>query len=139
MYGLAMALAFAVVFAPGQASSGAYSTDRVERAGPRWSNDLHHERGLIVRPDCVALPPGADAEYVPGRDSWGRPVIPAEPHKRFKESFPVRVDLDVNLGTKHIAGKEIEMHAGSFSFDPATKEISLNGRKWQRDCLPSSK
>lgn len=139
MYGLAMALAFAVAFAPGPANSGAYTTDRVERAGPRWSNDQHHELGLIVRPDCVALPPGADAEYVAGRDPWGRPVIPAEAPKGFNPSFPVEVELDVNLGTKYIAGKEIELRAGRFTLDPATGEISLNGRKWERDCLPSPK
>ena len=139
MYGLALALALAVAFAPGLAHSGAYTTDPVKRAGPRWSNSHHHESGLIVRPDCVALPPGADAEYVPGRDAWGNPVIPAEPPKGFRDSFPVEVDLDVNIGTKHIAGNEIEMHAGRFTFDPATNEISLNGRTWQRDCLPSPK
>lgn len=68
MYGLAIALAIAVAFAPGPASSGAYTTDPIKRAGPRWSNHHHHEQGLIVRRDCVALPPGADAEYVSGRD-----------------------------------------------------------------------
>jgi hypothetical protein len=139
MYGLALALAIAVAFTPSRASSGTFTTDPVKRAGPRWSNDQHHEYGLIVRPDCVALPPGADAQYVPGRDPWGRPVIPAEPPKGFNESFPVEIDLDVNLGTKHIAGKEIELHAGRFAFDPATNELTLNGRRWQRDCLPSPK
>jgi hypothetical protein len=139
IYGLAVVLALAVAVTPGPANSGAYTSDHMKRTGPRWSNDLHHEQGLIVRPDCVALPPGADAEYVAGRDAWGRPVIPAEPLKAFRENFPVEVELDVNLGAKHIAGKEIELHAGRFTFDPATNEILLNGRKWQRDCLPSSK
>lgn len=139
MYGLAVALAIAVAFAPGPARSGAYTTNPIKRAGPRWSNHHHHEQGLIVRPDCVALPPGADAEYVPGRDPWGNPVVPAETPKSFNNSFPVEVYLDVNLGTKHIAGKEIELHGVGLTFDPATNELSLNGRKWQRDCLPLQK
>ena len=139
IYALGVALALAVALTPGPVNSGAYTSDHVNRAGPRWSNDQHHEQGLIVRPDCVALPPGADAEYVAGRDAWGRPVIPAEPPKAFRENFPVEVELDVNLGTKHVAGQEIELHAGRFTFDPASNEVSLNGRMWQRDCLPSSK
>ncbi len=139
IYALAVALALAVAVMPVPANSGAYTSDNVNRVGPRWSNSQHHEQGLIVRPDCVALPPGADAQYVAGRDAWGRPVIPADPPKAFKENFPVEVELDVTLDSKHIAGKEIELHAGRFTFDPASNEVSLNGRKWQRDCLPSSK
>ena len=139
IYGLALALASIVAFTPSAARSGGYTNDPIGHAAPRWSNDQHHEYGLIVRPDCVALPPGADAEYIPGRDSWGRPVLPAEPPKSFSDTFPVEVDIDVNLGTKHIAGNEIELHAGRFAFDPATKELSLNGRRWQQDCLPPSK
>lgn len=137
IYGLAIALAIAVAFTPGIARSGAYETHpRAKAAGPRWSNDLHHEQGLIVGRDCVALPPGADAEYVPGRDAWGRPVIPAEPPKGFREPFPMEVGLDVLLGTKHVGGKTIEMHGEYLGYNPATNELTLNGRTWQRDCHP---
>lgn len=139
IYGLAVALAITIAFAPSAARSGAYVNDPVGNFGPRWSNDEHHERGLIVRPGCVALPPGAGAEYVPGRDPWGRPVIPAETPKSFNDNFPVEVEIDVDLGTKVIAGQRIEMHAGRFAFNPATNELSLNGRVWQRDCFPSPK
>jgi hypothetical protein len=139
IYGLALALAIAVAFTPGNARSGAYESHPQADKPPRWSNDRHHEQGLIVRTDCVALPPGASAEYVPGRDAWGRPVVPAEPPKGFNDSFPVGVDLDINLGTKHVGGKDIEMHGGYLQFDPSTNELSLNGRTWQRDCLPSQK
>ncbi len=139
MYGLATALAVAIAFTPVPASSGAYTTDGPKSSGPRWSNDHHHQSGLIVRPDCVSLPPSASVEYLPGIDPWGHPIIPAEQSKGFQHSFPVEVDLDVKLGTKHIAGKEIDMNAGRFLFDPATNDLSLNGRRWQRDCHPSSK
>lgn len=124
---------------PIPANAGGYSTDAVIPKAPRWSNDYHHEHGLIVRPDCVALPPGAGADYIPGRDPWGRPVIPAEPMQAFRPSFPMGVDLDVNLGTKHIGGKDIELHGGYLAFDPATNDLTLNGHRWTRDCIPSPK
>lgn len=139
IYGLALALAIAVAFTPGNARSGAYESHPQDDKAPRWSNDRHHEQGLIVRPDCVALPPGAGAEYVPGRDAWGRPVVPAESPKGFNDPFPVGVGLDIDLGTKHVGGKDIEMHGGYLQFDPSTNALSLNGRTWQRDCLPSPK
>jgi len=139
IYGLALALASIVAFTPNAARSGGYTNDPIDHFAPRWSNSQHHEYGLIVRPDCVALPPGAGAEYIPGRDAWGRTIIPAEPPNGFSNTFPVEVELDVNLGTKQIAGKDIELHAGRFTFDPATNQLALNGRKWQRDCLPPSK
>jgi hypothetical protein len=60
IYGLAIALTIAAAFTPGIARSGAHKNrPRTKAAGPRWSNDLHHEQGLIVRRDCVALPPPA--------------------------------------------------------------------------------
>lgn len=143
IYGLALALAIAIAFTPSSARSGAFETHPEGQAqgyvGPRWSNDHHHERDLIVRPDCVTLPPGASAEYVPGRDAWGRPVVPAEPPKGFRDSFPMGVGLDVKLGTKHVGGKDIELHGGNLNFDPSTNELSLNGYTWQRDCLPPPK
>lgn len=139
VYALALAVALALTFFPVTARSGSYTTHEVAPAGPRWSNDHHHEYGLIVRPGCVALPPGAGAEYIPGRDAWGRPVIPAEPLQGFRPSFPMGVDLDVNLGTKHVGGKDIELHGGHLAFDPATNDLTLNGHHWTRDCIPSPK
>lgn len=137
--GLSVALVIAAGFAPDVARGGAYVSDPIDYFAPRWSNDRHHERGLIVRPGCVSLPPGAGAEYVPGRDPWGRPVIPAETPRSFNNNLPLDVEIDVNLGTKRIAGQDIELHAGRFAFDPETKQLSLNGYNWQRDCLPSPK
>ncbi len=139
IYGLAAALAITMLFVPSVARSGAYVSDPLNYFGPRWSNEEHHERGLIVRPGCVALPPGADAQYIPGRDSWGRPVIPAETPKGFSNNFPVDVEIDVKLGSKQIAGQQIDLYGGRFAFDPATNELSLNGRVWQRDCFSSPK
>lgn len=139
VYILAIVIAIAIAILPRTAHSGGYTTDERPSTGPRWSNDQHHEYGLIVRPDCVALPPGAGATYVPGRDPWGRPVIPAEPMQAFRPSFPIGVDLDINLGTKHVGGKDIELHGGQLTFDPATNEFALNGHRWTRDCFPSPK
>ena len=140
VYGLAVALAIAISFMPVTARSGGYTTDPMDHSGPRWSNDRHHEDGLIVSRDCVALPPGASAQYIPGRDAWGRTVIPAEQPKGFDNSFPVEVELDVLIGQKNIGGKKIDLTAGQFYFNPATNELSLNGRTWQqRDCNSSPK
>jgi len=138
-YGLAAALAVAMLFAPNAARSGAYTNDPHEYSGPRWSNDQHHEYGLIVRPGCVALPPGAGAEYIPGRDPWGRPVIPAETPESFNNNFPVDVEIDVDLGAKYVGGRKIDLNAGHFAVGPATNELSLNRHVWQRDCFPSPK
>lgn len=135
----ALVSASIVAFTVNVAHGGSYVNDPVNYYGPRWSNDQHHEYGLIVRPDCVALPPGAGAEFIPGRDPWGRPVIPAEPPKGFNNAFPPGVGIDVRLGARTIAGKDIELHAGYFAFDPATNEFSFNGRNWRRDCLPPPK
>ena len=139
IYGLAVALAITMVLAPDAARSGAYVSDPLDYFGPRWSNNEHIERGLIAGAGCVALPPGASAEYIPGRDARGRPVLPADTPKSFNNNFPVGVDVDVKVGTKQIAGQQIDLYAGRFAFDPATNELSLNGRVWQRDCFPLPK
>lgn len=134
-------LVFASIVAliPNLARSGAYTSDPFDHFTPRWSNSQHHEYGLIIRPDCVALPPGAGAEYIPGRDPWGRPIIPAEPPKGFSSMFPAGVGVGVKLGTKQIAGRDIELYGGTFAFDPATNQFSFNGPDWRRDCLPPPK
>jgi len=121
-----------VTFTANVAYGGSYVSEPSDNFGPRWSNDRHHENGLIVRPGCVALPPGAGAKYIPGRDPWGRPVIPAEPPNN---AFPAGVGIDVILGSKHIAGWDIELHGGYLAFDPATNQFPYNGR----DCLPPPK
>lgn len=131
VYSLAAVFVIALAFIPDTAMSGAYTTDRMENTRPRWSNDRHHEDGLIVGRDCVALPPGAGAQYVPGRDAWGRTILPAEPPRGFYNSFPVEVELDILLKHKNIGGKNIDVTAN------ATPYIE---QAWQlRDCHPSQK
>ena len=131
MHGLAAALAIAIAFAPVTARSGGYTTDPRGHSGPRWSNDRHHEDGLIVGDGCVALPPGASAEYIPGRDAWGRTIIPAEQPKGFSNSFPVDIELDILLKQKTIGGKNIDLTANG---------VPLIDRTWQpRDCHPAQK
>lgn len=136
---LAAAYACVLTLLPGLALAGTYTTDAATIKLPRWSNDRHHEHGVIVQPDCIALAPGIGADYVPGRDAWGRQVIPAQPLQGFQPSFPMGVELDVNLGTKTIAGKDIELHGGHLAFDPTTGTLDLNGHPWMRDCFPSPK
>lgn len=131
MYGLAVALAIIIAFLPDTARSGGYTTNPSDQIVPRWSNDRHHEDGLIVGRDCVALPPGASAEYIPGRDAWGRTIIPAEQPKGFDNTFPVEVELDILLKQKSIGGKNIDLTANG---------VPLIDRTWQqRDCQSSPK
>lgn len=129
--GMAVALAIAIAFMPTAARSGGYTSDPRDHPGPRWSNDRHHEDGLIVGRDCVALPPGASAEYIPGRDAWGRTVIPAEQPKGLVNSFPVEVELDILLKQKNIGGKNIDLTANGMPLIDRTLQ--------QRDCHPSQK
>ena len=133
------ALAFTLALLSGPAIGGTYTTDAATTKPPRWSNDRHHEHGVIVQPDCIALAPGIGADYVPGRDAWGRQIIPAQPLQGFRPSFPMGVEIDVNLGTKHNSGKDIELHGGYMAFDPTSGALALNGHPWMRDCFPSPK
>lgn len=128
---MAAALATAIALIPVAANSGKYTTDPKGHPVPRWSNDRHHEDGLIVGHDCVALPPHAGADYIPGRDAWGRTIIPAEQPKNFDNSLPMDVELDILLKQKNIGGKNIDLTADAVPF---------NNRSWQpRDCHPSQK
>jgi len=129
--GMAAALAIIVVFTPLTAQSGGYTTDPKDNSGPRWSNDRHHEDGLIVGRDCVALPPGVSAEYIPGRDAWGRTIIPAEQPKGLNNSYPLEVELEILLKQKNIGGKNIDLTASALPLIERTLRL--------RDCHPSIK
>ena len=131
MCGLTVALAIVLVFIPGTIWGGGYTTDPSNHSGPRWSNDLHHEEGLIVGRDCVALPPGASAEYIPGRDAWGRTIIPAEQPRGLHNSFPVEVEIDILLKQKTIAGKNIDITAYAMPYIEQSFRL--------RDCLSTQK
>ncbi len=129
--GMAAALAIIVVFTPLTVQSGGYTTDSKNYSGPRWSNDRHHEDGLIVGRDCVALPPGVSAEYIPGRDAWGRTIIPAEQPQGLNTSFPLEVELEILLKQKNIGGKNIDLTASALPLIEQTLRL--------RDCQPSIK
>jgi len=131
VYGIAAALAIAVAFTPVIARSGGYTNDPMDHSGPRWSNDRHHEDGLIVGHDCVVLPPGVSADYIPGRDAYGRTIIPAEQPKGFYNSFPVEVELDILLKQTNIGGKNTDLTANG---TPLIEQALQ-----QRDCHPSQK
>lgn len=138
--GCAAAALAGLLFAAPQAVAGGISNDPFERFGPRWSNSQHHERGLMIGPDCVALPPGVGAEYVPNRDPWGNPVLPAEQSYAFEEKFPAEVELDVYLDDRKLGGHPVESTVGDLEYDPASDTLTLNGRELRRrDCVPSVK
>lgn len=129
--GMAAALAIIVVFTPLTVQSGGYTTGPKDYSGPRWSNDRHHEDSLIVGRDCVALPPGVSAEYIPGRDAWGRTIIPAEQPKGLNNSYPLEVGLEILLNQKNIGGKNIDLTASALPLIEQTLRL--------RDCQPSIK
>jgi hypothetical protein len=104
-------------------------------ADPRWSNDHHIADTVITTPDFVELAPGQGAEYVPGRDAWGRPVAPADNHTGRASGPPVEVEVD--LGTKHIGGHDVELSSGPMIYDPANN--TLGGYPLGRDCTPHFK
>ncbi len=131
MYGLAIALATAIAFMPVAVMSGGYTSNPMDHFGPRWSNDRQLEDGLIVGRDCVALPPGVSAEYIPGRDAWGRTIIPAEQPKGLNNSYPLEVGLEILLKQKNIGGKNIDLTASALPLIERTIRL--------RDCHPSIK
>lgn len=132
IYTLALAVALAVAFFPMTARSGAYTTPGAAPKAPRWSNEHHLRESVVVTPDCIAAPYGAGPDYIPGRDAWGNPVLPADPMTGFRPSLPMGVGIEVDLGTKHIGGHKVELYGQPLMFDP-------NGPSWQRDCLPTQK
>lgn len=134
VYAVAFSIAAAIAFAPQKASSGSYDINAPIAPGARWSNDRHLADGLIVGPDCVTLPGRASAEYVPGRDAWGRPVPPADSHTGVNNFRSIPMELDVHLGRKKLAGKSVELSSGPTGYDPG--QNTVGGYPIQRDCTP---
>lgn len=132
IYALALALALAIAFFPMTARSGAYSTPAPAPKAPRWSNEHHHRQSVVVGPGCVSAPYGAGPDYIPGRDAWGNPVLPADPTTGYYPSLPMGIGIDVQLGTKHMGGKTIELYGHPLMFAP-------NGHTWPRDCFSPQK
>jgi len=133
IYTLALAVAVAVAFFPLAARSGAYTAGSPPPEAPRWSNENHHRNSVVVTPGgCISAPYGTGPDYIPGRDAWGNPVLPADPMTGFRPSLPMGVGVEVELGTKHIGGHKVELYGQPLMFDP-------NGPSWQRDCLPPQK
>lgn len=138
IYWLAIALALAILIAPQPAVGGAYVSGGNGYHAPRWSNDFQLQQGVIAQPDCVTMAPGASAEYIPGRDAYGRPVPPADSPRYFGNALPY-VDLDIKLGKKHVGGKTVKLYADGYAYDPATNQFMLDGQPLHRDCHPLPK
>ena len=135
IYLLAIAFALAILLTPHPVMSGAYMSGGGGSHAPRWSNDFQLQQGLIAHPDCVTLAPGAGADYIPGRDAYGRPVPPADTLQPLMNTLP-GVDLDIKLGKKHFGDKTVKLYADGYGYDPVTDQFTLNGQPMQRDCLP---
>lgn len=110
IYLAAVGLAFAVAASPRAARSGGLDTEAPAPAGPRWSNASHHLQGAAMAGDCIAPSAEYRAEYVPGIDAWGRPVIPAET-ARAPSARPLMGEIDVHLKHKRLAGRDIDLSA----------------------------
>lgn len=121
------------------ATSGGINNDPKSGKAPRWSNDHHHESGVVFRPDCVGVAPGLDPTFEAGWDAYGYPVIPAGPRYRFSQNLPLGVDFDIILKQKSIGGYPLDLTAGHFTFDPATSDLALNGLPLTKDCVPAAK
>ncbi len=136
---LAIAMAILFMIVPQTAQSGAYETGQRGYHAPRWSNAAQLQQGLIAGPDCVAMAPGASAEYIPGRNAYGQPVPPADSPMIFGNAFPVDLDLEVKLKTKKIGRKSIDVYPDGLGYDQASNQVTLNGQPLHQDCLTSSK
>jgi len=121
------------------AIGGGINNDPRSGKTPRWSNDHHHESGVVIGPDCVGVAPGVDPTYEAGWDAYGYPIIPAGPRYRFGQNLPLGVDFDIILKQKSIGGYPLDLTAGHFTFDPATSDLALNGLPLTKDCVPAAK
>lgn len=135
IYGVGLSIAIAIALAPQLAFSGNYEAGVPAPKAPRWSNDHHIRNSVIAGPDCVALPPGWAADYVPGRDAWGNPVAPADNHTGYVNTLPIEVD--VHLGTKKFGKKRVDLYTGPMIYDPA--QGTANTYPLERDCVPHFK
>ena len=132
IYALALALALAIAFFPISARSGAYSTTAPAPTAPRWSNEHHLRYSVVITPGCVSAPYGSGPDYIPGRDAWGNPVLPADPTTGYYPSLPMGVGVEVDLGTKHLGGHQDDRYGQPLMLDP-------NSHAWPRDCLTPQK
>ena len=120
-------------------SSGGVYDNYGPQHGPRWSNSHHHESGIVAGYDCVRPGPGVDPTYVPGEDAWGRPVIPAGPRSKFRAGLPPGTSFDILLKKKTLAGRDLGVVAGPFTFDADSRPLALDGLPLPKDCLPDVK
>lgn len=132
IYGVAFSIAAAIAFAPQKAASGSYDTGAPVPVGPRWSNDHQIADSVIAGPDCVELAPGQSANYVPGRDAWGRPVAPADGHTGYRTVLP-----SVEVAKKKTPHKSVTIHTGPMFYDPLHNTVS--GYPLARDCTATAK
>ena len=120
---LAAALAIALVASPRAAHGGGLDR-KASPAGPRWSNE-HHMPGVSVTTDCRDR-----ADYVAGRDAWGRPVAPADLPSVSPNTPPLIVDVEVD-----VPGRQATVHV---PVDLSAGALAANGARPQ-DCIPSVK
>lgn len=132
-------MAVGVGMSTAPAIGGGINNDPKSGKAPRWSNDHHHESGVVIGPDCVGLAPGLDPTFEAGWDAYGYPVVPAGPRYRFSQNLPLGVDFDIILKQKSIGGYPLDLTAGHFTFDPATRDLALNGLPLTKDCVPAAK
>lgn len=131
IYGIAFSIAAAIALTPQKASSGSYDTAAPVPAGPRWSNDHQIADSVIAGPDCVELAPGQSANYVPGRDAWGRPVAPADGHTGYATVLP-SVEVEIQKKKKKHGSRAVTVHTGPMYYDPLHN--TLSGYPVPRDC-----
>ena len=127
---IAVALAIALV-APRVAYGGGLDR-KTPQAGPRWSND-HHVPGVSVAPDCRDR-----ADYVAGRDVWGRPVAPADLPTASPNTPPLIVDVEVDVPRRQAAAGVGRQATAHVPVDLAAGTLASNGARPQ-DCIPSVK
>jgi len=139
VYWFAVALAILFMIVPQAAQSGGYDTGQRGYHPPRWSNAAQLQQGLIVGPDCIAMAPGASAEYIPGRDAYGQPVPPADSPMMFGSALPADIDLEVKLKSRRIGRKSVDVYADGLGYDQASNQVTLNGQPLHQDCLAASK
>lgn len=136
IYGIAFSIVAAIALAPQKAASGSYDTSAPVPAGPRWSNDHQIADSVIAGPDCVELTPGQSANYVPGRDAWGRPVAPADGHTGYVTVLP-SVEIDIHKKKNKHGHKTVTAHTGPMYYDPLHNTVT--GYPVSRDCTPTVK
>ncbi len=135
-----IALGLALMMATGPARSADYTNDGPVGKSPRWSNGFQQQEGTVVTPGGCLLPsPEYQANYVPGVDAWGNPVIPAETIRPYSGP-PVIGELDLNLR---------KMQVGAYHGDLIGKiPVPLPGTAWPpcaaagggcQDCVPPTK